>query len=115
MTRARLILAGAVVTIVALIVVTLPPRAIRVTGEWRAEHPVVAGAFHVHTTRSDGHESIDEIAADAARAGLRFVVFTDHGDGTAPPEPPSYRSSVLCIDGVEISTTGGHYAVVGMT
>ena len=44
----------------------------------------------------------------------RFVVVTDHGDGTAAPDPPAYRSSVLCITGVEISTTGGHCAVVGM-
>jgi hypothetical protein len=57
---------------------------------------------------------MDDVAAAAARAGLRFVIFTDHGNGTETIEPPSYRSSVLCIDGVEISTSGGHYAVVGM-
>lgn len=28
--------------------------------------------------------------------------------------PPPIDPGVLCIDGVEISTTGGHYAVVGM-
>jgi len=74
----------------------------------------IAGAFHVHTNRSDGAGTIDEVAAAAARAGLRFVILTDHDDGTRPADPPSYRSGVLIVDGVEISTSGGHYAVVGM-
>src|SRR5919198_193447 len=56
----------------------------------------------------------DEVARAAARAGLRFLIFTDHGDGTRPPDPPAYRSGVLCLDGVEISTTGGHYIAVDM-
>ena len=33
--------------------------------------------------RSDGRGTPDEIAAAAARAGLKFVVFTDHGDAHA--------------------------------
>ena len=46
--------------------------------------------------------------------GLRFVVFTDHGDGTRQPEPPRYASGVLCIDAVEISTNTGHYVALGL-
>ncbi len=52
--------------------------------------------------------------AAAGRAGLRFVVFTDHGDATRVPDAPTYRSGVLCIDAVEISTTGGHYIALDM-
>jgi hypothetical protein len=74
----------------------------------------VAGAFHVHSDRSDGSQSIDDIAAAAHEAGLQFLVFTDHGDGTAPGQPAAYRHGVLTIEGVEISTMNGHYAVVGM-
>jgi len=74
----------------------------------------VPGAFHVHTNRSDGLSGPDEIAAAAARAGLKFVIFTDHGDGTRRPDPPAYRSGVLCLDGVEISTNGGHYVALDM-
>jgi hypothetical protein len=74
----------------------------------------VAGAMHVHTDRSDGRGTIDEIAAAASRAGLAFIVFTDHGDATRAPDPPSYRSGVLCLDGVEISTNGGHYIALDM-
>ncbi len=62
---------------------------------------------------SDGTGSIDEIAAAAARAGLQFVILTDHGDGTRVPGPPSYRSGVLCIEAVEVNTTGGHLVALG--
>ncbi len=75
--------------------------------------PVIAGAFHVHTDRSDGRGSVSEVAAAAARAGLSFVVVTDHGDGTRVPDPPTYYDNVLVLDGVEIRTTQGHYLSVG--
>jgi hypothetical protein len=74
----------------------------------------VAGIIHVHSTRSDGRGTPDEIAAAAGRAGLKFVVLTDHGDATRAPDPPAYRAGVLCLDGVEISTTGGHYVAFDM-
>ncbi len=79
-----------------------------------AQSLTATGAFHVHTDRSDGSGTPDEVAAAAARAGLNFIVLTDHGDGTRQPDPPQYRSGVLVIDGVELSTQGGHYIAVGM-
>ena len=75
---------------------------------------VVRGAIHVHTTVSDGAGTPDEVAPAAARAGLDFVVLTDHGDGTRLPTPPRYVDGVLLIDAVEISTTGGHYIALGL-
>jgi hypothetical protein len=75
---------------------------------------VAAGAIHVHSRRSDGSGSIDDIAAAAAAAGLQFVIVTDHGDGTRAPDPPRYVSGVLMLDGVEISTSGGHYLALDM-
>ena len=100
----------------AAIVLLLPPRAQppAVAAHVRCGWPVVRGAYHVHSARSDGTGTLDEIAAAAARAGLQFVVLTDHGDGTRAPEPPAYRSGVLCIDGVEISTDDGHYVALGL-
>lgn len=77
-------------------------------------HATWRGVFHLHTVRSDGTGTVDEVAAAAARAGLKFIVVTDHGDATRRPDPPTFRSGVLCIDAVEINTTGGHYAVIGM-
>lgn len=96
------------------IIVALPPATERLDSAGALRPEMVAGAFHVHTTRSDGSGSMDEIAAAARDAGLQFLVFTDHGDGTRPPDPPAYRHGVLTIDGVEISTAGGHYAAIGM-
>jgi hypothetical protein len=68
----------------------------------------------VHTTRSDGSGEPDAVAAAAARAGLNFVIFTDHGDATREPDPPRYVEGVLCIDAVEISTEHGHVLALGM-
>jgi hypothetical protein len=72
----------------------------------------VRGAFHVHTSRSDGAGDVSTVAAAAAAAGLQFVVLTDHGDGTRAPVPPRYLNGVLCLDAVEISTDHGHYVAV---
>jgi hypothetical protein len=74
----------------------------------------VSGAYHVHTRRSDGHGDKAAVAAAAARAGVKFVILTDHGDGTRPPDPPAYLHGVLMLDGVEISTDEGHYVAFDM-
>src|SRR5688572_28863556 len=74
----------------------------------------VRGAFHVHTSRSDGGGTREDVARAAAAAGLQFVIVTDHGDGTAPPDAPAYLDGVLMLDGVEVTTSGGHYAAFGL-
>ncbi|MDE3155881.1 MAG: CehA/McbA family metallohydrolase [Acidobacteriota bacterium] len=105
------VLAAAVVTLVTF---TLPPRARpEPPAAWSPAHVVVRGAYHIHTRRSDGSGTIDQVAAAAARAGLQFIIITDHGGGTRL-DPPSYRSGVLCLDNNEISTNGGHYVALGM-
>jgi hypothetical protein len=109
----KLLLATAafVAAVAVLVFLTIPPRRLALAPP---ADGTVPGILHVHTNRSDGLGSPDEIAAAAARAGLKFVVFTDHGDGTRRPDPPQYRSGVLCFDGVEISTSGGHYVAIDM-
>jgi hypothetical protein len=74
----------------------------------------VAGAYHIHSTRSDGHADRSGIAAAAARAGLAFIILTDHGDATRPPDPPAYLEGVLVLDAVEVSTDDGHYVAIDM-
>jgi len=105
--RLAIALAAAALLLFAL----LPPRT-RHTASPPAS--TVRGAFHIHSNRSDGSGSVDAIAAAAARAGLQFIILTDHGDGTRTPDAPAYRSGVLTIDGVELNTTGGHYAAIGL-
>jgi hypothetical protein len=97
---------------VLLIILIMLPRAVVTTAPPPAT--TARGAFHIHSDRSDGSGGVDAIAAAAARAGLQFIILTDHGDGTRPPDPPAYRSGVLTIDAVELNTTGGHYAVMGL-
>jgi len=103
--------AAAVAAVAVLVAATAPPRRIALAAPTDGTVP---GILHVHTNRSDGLSGPDEIAAAAARAGLKFIVFTDHGDATRRPDPPQYRSGVLCFDGVEISTSAGHYVAIDM-
>ena len=97
--------------VAVFVLLTVPARTIRLAP---ADDRSIAGVVHIHSNRSDGSSSPDEIAAAAARAGLKFIVFTDHGDATRTPDPPMYRSGVLCLDGVEISTNQGHYVAFDM-
>lgn len=118
MTLGKHALTGAAVVAAVLIaagLVLLPPNpATAPAPVWPQSAAEVRGVFHVHTVRSDGTGTVEEVAKAAAQAGLRFVILTDHGDATRQPDPPAYRSGVLCIDAVEISTTGGHYAAIGL-
>src|SRR5437762_14056821 len=111
MKRLAILTAALAAAVAVFVGVTLPPAHLALAA---APDGTVRGILHVHTNRSDGRSAPDEIAAIAARVGLQFVVFTDHGDATRAPDAPAYRSGVLCLDGVEISTTGGHYAAVGL-
>lgn len=89
------------------------PAAATPAPHWGADVLTVRGSYHVHSVVSDGTGTIDEIASAAAGAGVQFVIITDHGDGTRVPEPPRYRSGVLCIEAVEVNTGGGHLVVLG--
>jgi hypothetical protein len=111
MKRLLLSTAALAAAVLVLIALSLPPRreALRTFADG-----TIPGLIHIHSNRSDGRGTVDEIAASAARAGLKFLVFTDHGDATRVPDPPTYRSGVLCLDGVEISTNGGHYIAIDM-
>jgi hypothetical protein len=110
--RFLLATAALAAAVVVFTLAELPRRPIALDASW--SDGTVPGVLHIHTNRSDGLSTPDEIASAAAQAGLKFLVFTDHGDATRLPDPPAYRAGVLCIDGVEISTTGGHYIAIGM-
>jgi hypothetical protein len=92
---------------------TVPPRAVALDDS--LPDTLAVGAYHIHTQRSDGTGSVDEVATAAARAGLSFVILTDHGDGTRAPDPPAYRHGVLVIDAVELNTSAGHVVAIGLT
>ncbi len=72
----------------------------------------IRGAFHVHSTLSDGRGTPSEIAGAAKDAGLNFLVMTDHNLRTL--SKPAFEQGVLVISGVELSTRQGHLVVVGI-
>ena len=115
--RLVLLTPAAVAAVVVFLLATLPPAAVRISLEEvdaGLRGRTLAGAYHIHTIRSDGAGTRAAVAAAAARAGLAYAVFADHGDGTRPVDPPAYLDGVLCIDAVEISTNGGHYVAIGL-
>lgn len=105
----------ALVAVLTVAAVALQPAPGEPTSDpsWPTAAFTVRGAYHVHSVNSDGTGTLDDIAAAAARAGLQFVIVTDHGDGTRETEAPRYRSGVLVIDGVEVNTTAGHLVGLG--
>ena len=103
-----------VVALVGLAMLVLMPPAPATTSPLAGEGPTARGAYHIHSDRSDGSGTMDEIAQAAQRAGLQFIIVTDHGDGTRPPDRPQYRHGVLVIDAVELNTADGHLVALGL-
>jgi len=111
--RKFLVASAVLATVVAIFIwATLPPKHQLLSSPF--DDGTVEGVLHIHSNRSDGRATPEEIAREAARAGLKFIVITDHGDATRTPEAPVYRDGVLCLDGTEISTSGGHYIAIDM-
>jgi hypothetical protein len=71
------------------------------------------GAYHVHTTASDGRGTLVEVVAAARDAGLDFIVVTDHN--VRAPERPEYLDGVLVVPGTEVSTPYGHVVALGVS
>lgn len=113
---ARVLTGTLVIAGVLFVFLVLPPRPAAIDASaWSDLAKVtVAGAYHIHTTRSDGAGGRAAVAAAARRAGLQFVIITDHGDGTRTLDAPAYIDGVLCLDAVEISTDNGHYVALDM-
>ncbi len=67
-----------------------------------------AGNIHIHTRYSDGSGSIPEIARSAEKAGLDFIIITDHHHLRGKPEE-GYHGRVLVIVGCEFNAEKNHY------
>ncbi len=72
----------------------------------------VWGAFHVHSTLSDGLLPVEEIAREAKAARVGFVMLSDHG----PPHPEAMSlkrtiDGVRFIGGSEVGIPDGHLIV----
>lgn len=72
----------------------------------------IRGAWHVHTTASDGRGTLDDVVRAARLAGLQFVVVADHNVLT--PVEQGYREGVLVVQATEASTRYGHVVALGV-
>jgi hypothetical protein len=105
--RSRLFLAALLLVAVAYVAFGLWVRSRRAE-RTPAPPGEIRGAWHVHTTRSDGRGTLAEVVRAAREAGLQFVVLADHN--VLFPED-EYRDGVLVVNATEISSRFGH--VVG--
>lgn len=75
------------------------------------------GALHLHTIHSDGTGTIPQIAEDAKKAGLNWIIITDHNNlaGLHNNEEGWY-DDVAVIVGEEVSPENSdHYLAFGIT
>lgn len=72
------------------------------------------GAIHVHSTYSDGKGDIEEIMDCANKAGIDFVILTDH-DTLQPLDDghEKWHGSCMLIIGAEITPPDNHYITFG--
>lgn len=75
----------------------------------------VSGVIHCHSTYSDGMESVPIIADAANRAGLAFLLMTDH-DTLAPLHElgEQWVNNTLLLFGVEVTPRHNHYLAYGV-
>lgn len=71
----------------------------------------VTALIHTHTTASDGAATTEQVATEAARAGVEVVILTDH-DQLSPH--PGWHGPVLVLAGVEVSPRRNHILAVGL-
>lgn len=71
--------------------------------------------LHVHTTYSDGTESIDRVIEAAQTAGLDILLLNDHDSTRARQDGyHGYHGNLLVLVGFEISGPHNHYLVFGL-
>ena len=73
---------------------------------------IFPGAVHIHTTFSDGTGNIDQITKAAKKAGLKWVIITDHNNTDIEE---GFYNGICVIKGEEISPeTSDHYIALGI-
>ncbi len=76
------------------------------------------GAIHIHTVFSDGHSTVPEVIAAAQRAGLDYIIITDH-DRLDPPQIAyqGRHGDLLVIYGYELTVrpwSKNHILILGL-
>ena len=66
------------------------------------------GVIHIHTRYSDGSGSLREVIEAGKKAGVDFLIITDH-DVLPPREKEGWYEGILVLFGEEISPSRSHY------
>ena len=73
------------------------------------------GALHIHTTYSDGTKDVDYVIKQAAKAGLKWIIITDHNTHK-PLAHEGFHNGVCVIAGCEITPQkANHLLAFGTT
>ncbi len=79
------------------------------------EYREYRGVDHIHTTYSEGTGTPEEVLEAAKRAGLDFIIVTDHNTMAYWEKNPSTACKPpLLLKGVEVSTKSGHLLGLGL-
>lgn len=70
-----------------------------------------AGVTHSHTNRSDGINTPENLVKEAEKAGLDFIMITDHNRFC---EVIPHSTKTLVIPGTELTKQGGHTNIWGV-
>ncbi len=73
------------------------------------------GAFHVHSTHSDGTAPVPRIALAAQRAGLSWVVISDHDTLAAlEAREAGWYDGTAVLVGYEVTPADSHFLILGL-
>ncbi len=72
--------------------------------------------LHVHTNHSrDGTSSVLEMIKRAEYLGLDAIAITDHDTISGVVEAESFRTDLIIIPGIEVTTHEGHLIILGVS
>lgn len=71
------------------------------------------GALHIHTIYSDGTGTVEHVVAAARKAGLRWIIITDHNTLDHRPHE-GWHDDVLVIAGQEITPDHNHFLALNV-
>lgn len=71
------------------------------------------GALHMHTLFSDGSGTVAEVIAAAGKAGLRWIIITDH-DTLAGQQFEGWHANVLALIDYEITPDRNHFLALNV-
>ncbi|GEM_PF-2975777 len=84
---------------------------------WFDDLQDLSGALHLHTVKSNGAGTIVDVVSAAQRAGLSFIIITDHSipsrGAEEEPEAEGWHENVFVLGGEEVSLGSARFIILG--